>query len=143
LTVTLDDGRRTSAEYVPPPAAHQRQQNAEEPASGSAILTQLRNLADPEFSGSQGGMRGGMGSLGVAATTSKAPRYNQAEMVVYQTKVAPLVANSAELTAEATIGTDGMPQLKMTPVFQSAGKAQSMPLITNPLIPGGFESTVR
>jgi hypothetical protein len=144
LTVALDDGRRTSAEYVPP-AAKQRRENTVEQASSGSALNQLRALADPEFTGSESsGLRGGLASLGVRVPSKTVPRpieRTQSDGVLYQTKVPQVVANSGDVTAQATVSPDRSEiRVKLSPVFQSVNKTPSMPAVTNPLIPGALDS---
>ena len=144
LTFSLNDGRRTTAEYVPPPAATQRAKSTPELTSPDRVLSKLRAKADPEFSGSDSkGMQGKLASLGVPASTQRVggfakPSYaaSPPDRVIYQTKVASVVPNSADLTAQVSFIPDQGLVMKLSPVFQTANRAQGVPVLTNPLIPG-------
>jgi hypothetical protein len=141
LTFSLADGRRTEAQYVPPPAATKRPKSTPQLASPDRILTKLRAKADPEFSGgdSSPGMRGKLASLGIPASAlpTRVPERSPPDQVVYQTKVSSAIPNSAEFTAQVTyLPEQGGSVVKLSPVFQTAVRAQGMPALTNPLIPG-------
>ncbi len=141
LAFSLDEGRRTAAEYVPP-VASKRAKIKQQQASSDRVLTKLRAKADPEFSGGEStGIRGKLASLGVPLTAppTKTPEHSSSNQVVYQTKVASGLPNSADLTAQLTVVGDQGSILKLSPVFQSVPKAQATPALTNPLIPGSFD----
>jgi len=139
LTFSLKEGRRTTAEYLPPPAAKQRAKSTPGLTSPDRVLSKLRAKADPEFSGSDSkGMQGKLASLGVPAT-ALAPRKLQRsppDEVIYQTKVTSVVPNSADLTAQVSFTPDQGSVIKLSPVFQTANRPQGTPVLTNPLIPG-------
>ena len=140
LTFVLDEGRRTSAEYVPPPSARETRRKPADPQSGDAIFSKLRALADPELVGGESGLRGGLASLGIQAPSKdlyKTPARGQSDVLTYQTKVTPLAANSVDFTMETTISPDQRTaRVKLAPIFQSVHQAP-MPSFSNPLIPGG------
>jgi Mg-chelatase subunit ChlD/tetratricopeptide (TPR) repeat protein len=144
LSFSLDDGRRTTAEYVPPPAANKRTKIATEPSSSDRVLNKLRAKADPEFTGGDAtGMRAKLASLGVPLPTRQTRTLERSapEQVVYQTRVTPQIPNSADLTAQLTVVPEQGSFLKLTPVFQTVSKAQAMPALTNPLIPGAYDAS--
>jgi tetratricopeptide (TPR) repeat protein len=111
IKIKLDNGRRTETAYVPPPSA---QQPPEEPAaatnSTSQVLTQLRDLADPDIRGFETPtVRGSTYSAGrprQPSDTSKAPAPSPNDRTMYQTKVSPIFTNTADVTAQAVITAD-------------------------------------
>jgi hypothetical protein len=144
LTLHLEDGRRTAAEYVPPPAAKDRSQPKTELVSASdGVLTKLRMLADPELTGTaEPSMRGKLDSLGIPAAPRTMPKPDRvaSDLVLYQTRVKPLVGSGSDLTAQASVAPDQSSiTLKLSPIFQTVGKSPPMPTIANPLIPGATD----
>ncbi|HMC89980.1 MAG TPA: hypothetical protein VKI17_10555, partial [Gemmataceae bacterium] len=140
LTVALDDGRRTSAAYVPPSTANERKSSKLEITRSDQVLTKIRSLANPEISGDSS-VRGGLASLGLPAPVKEKPQARQtAGEVLYQTKLTPGTGTGIDLTAEAMVAPDQSVSLKLTPVFQSVTKGQAQPAVSNPLIPGGQEA---
>jgi hypothetical protein len=139
LTVTLADGRRTSAEYVPPPAATQRPKQSINPLEGDRVMQKLRALADPEYMG--GETRGGLAALGITPPPVRklSPQQLQsmADVTVYQTRLGPAERNGFDMTANASIGPDGQAWVKLSPVFQTVNRTSTLPPVVNPLIPGG------
>jgi len=141
LTVALDDGRRTSAAYVPPPTANEHKRTKLEIASSDQVLIKIRNLANPEISG-ESNVRGGLASLGLPAPIKDKPLAREtAGEVVYQTRLPTGAGSGIDLTAQATVAPDQSVTLKLTPVFQSATKGPAQPAVSNPLIPGGNEAS--
>jgi hypothetical protein len=141
LAVTLEDGRRTTADYVPPPTKR-RTRDVEETGGSDRVLTKLRMIADPEFvAGSDGPMRGGLGALGLPAPTRESAARGATDRMVYQTKVASAAGNSFDLKAEATLTADQSLTVRLSPVFQSVQRDQAAPLLANPLLPGSFDSS--
>jgi tetratricopeptide (TPR) repeat protein len=139
MSVTLDEGRRTSAAYVPPPTATEKHTKLEI-ASSDQVLTKIRSLANPEITGGDSHVRGGLASLGLTVPSAERPKARAtAGELVYQTKLQPGAGTGMDLTAQATIGPDQGVTLKLTPVFQSVTKGQ--PAVSNPLIPGGSEAS--
>jgi hypothetical protein len=144
LALSLDEGRRTTAEYVPPPVANKPATSTLEAASPDRVLNKLRAKADPELTGAEGtGMRGKLASLGVPLPTRppRVPEQSGLDQVVYQTKVQPAIASSADLKAQVTVLPDQGPVVKLSPVFESVSKASARPTLINPLIPGGADSS--
>jgi hypothetical protein len=144
LTFSLDEGRRTTAEYVPPPVTNKHAQSALTAASPDRVLNKLRAKADAEMTGAEGtGMRGKLASLGVPTPTRPAAASKQSglDQVVYQTTVTPAMSSSANLKAEVTMLPDQGPVVKLSPVFESVSKAATRPKLINPLIPGGADSS--
>jgi len=138
ITVKLDEGRRTSlADAVP--TSPDRQAEAKPVLSDSdRILTRLRNLADPETTGVECGIHGGVGSSGYL-NEPKARTEDHGGEVAYQTKVSPFVTNSYDLTAQAVISADRRyVRLSLTPAFNTFNRLQGSQVpFNNPLIPGG------
>jgi tetratricopeptide (TPR) repeat protein len=142
LTFNLEDGSRTSAASVPPPAANQRRKKVAVPSTGDVVLNKLRAIADPELTGGESGLRGSF-SLPQAEPPRPipAPKPNNPENILfYQTKVPPMAANGADFTAQTTISPDGSTAwVKLSPVFESLSRAQTGPAVVSPLIPGGMD----
>jgi hypothetical protein len=144
LAFSLDEGRRTAAEYVPPPSANKRAKPPLEPASPDRVLNKLRAKADPEWTGGEApAMRGKLASLGVPlpARPPRTPESSGMDQVIYQTKVEPAMATGTDLTAQVTVLPNQGPVVKLSPVFQTVSKAQPPPALINPLIPGGSDSS--
>jgi tetratricopeptide (TPR) repeat protein len=141
LTVSLDDGRRTSAEYVPPPAAR-RSESVAEKESPDRVLNKLRALADPEYVGTEARAGGGFASLGTPSAPRHMPKLpdpQKQDPIFYQTKVPALANSGFELMAQVIDAREGM--VKLSPVFQSVNHARSQPVVNNPLIPGAGDGT--
>ena len=59
------------------------------------------------------------------------------DMVTYQTRVNPFVANSVDLTAQAVISADRRyVRLSLSPMFNVVSGVQPVPVVRSPLIPG-------
>src|SRR5437588_564328 len=109
ITVKLQDGRRTEAAYVPPPSAHLAMDESAGSTSSmredsDAVLNKLRSLADPEVTGvERGRAAGGLGTPGrpVRRPVADAPKMNEKGRSLYQNRVAPVVTNSVDVTAQA------------------------------------------
>jgi hypothetical protein len=140
MTVALEDGRRTTAEYVPPPAPRRTTETAAAPA-GPSVLTKLRALAEGDLTGVERPIRAGLASLGVQVPTRE-PRpgdRSPSDVMAYQTRVSPLVASGTDFTAQASVTADRrFLRLSLAPVFQTVGKAGE-PAVTNPFIPGAAD----
>jgi tetratricopeptide (TPR) repeat protein len=141
VTVKLADGRRTEAAAVPPQASAKRPASpADAPASTDQVLSQLRALTDP--GDSSAGIQGSAFCLGVPTTPPtikvKPDQQKTQEQVTYQTRVAPFVNNSIDLTAQATVSADRRyVRLSMTPMFNVVTGTQLQSFVNNPLLPGG------
>jgi tetratricopeptide (TPR) repeat protein len=144
LAFALEDGRRTSAAYVPPPASVQQPQGEQpEELTSAQVFTKLRGLADPELGGIDSSrMGGGVAALGLQTPTRGAQGAAAAgprQILIDQTKLPGLVqSNNFDLTAQATYSeAQGETVLKFTPVFNRvAGAASGLPAVSNPLVPG-------
>ena len=142
LSISLEDGRRTSSAYVPPPATTERPESSEpQLLTSDQVLTKLRGLADPEFVGVDTRMRAGLTSLGLEVPASSPRRpgtaADESRVVIDQTKLPCLVKSNFDLTAQATYSAARNEfMLKFTPVFNRANQASSLPPVTNPLVPG-------
>ena len=129
---------------MPPPAANKRAKNTPERTSPDRVFNQLRAKADPEFTGGESsGMRGKLASLGVPLPSpqNRSLEPGSPNQVAYQTRVSSAIPNSADLTAQLTVDPDRGSVLRLSPVFQTVNRAQGMPALANPLIPGGFDSS--
>jgi tetratricopeptide (TPR) repeat protein len=138
LKLALGNGRRTSVASVPLIPPGRRKDKELEKVDGNRILNKLRARADASQGISDSGLAGGLESTGVAArsrTGGITPR-GSVEELAYQTKVAPFIRNSVDMTAQAVIAADGSyVKLSMAPVFQTTSQVQ--PVVNHPLIPGG------
>src|SRR5262249_5583582 len=142
LTLKLEEGRRSSADTVPPPAANQRPKKTAEISQDTLVLNKLRALADPESTGSESSSR----SSGLTSLVAQSqPRGNippakansPDNILFYQTKVSPMAANGFDFTAQATVSPDGSTTwVKLSPVFESLNRGASTPAVVSPLIPG-------
>jgi hypothetical protein len=143
-TIVLDEGRRTSAEYVPPPGVHQKLRRTVEELNGAQVMTKLRNLADPGLAGRGPGLEGDVAAPGIPISNPSATPPAGASMPIYQTKLPALVGNNFDLTAQTTVSADGSTTwLKVSPVFQGVNHAPAMPAVNNPLLPGSLETVAR
>jgi hypothetical protein len=144
IVVKLADGRRKETAYVPPPSAHKP---VERPAlvlsATDRVLNTLRDLADPEITGVERGMSGGVGSLGQAATTprkiwSKDVKASPDDRTVFQNKVRSVVANTLEVTAQTVLSADRRSvRLSLSPVYNTYDTAPAGPVkLNNPVFPG-------
>src|SRR5262249_42817898 len=137
--ISLTNGRRGSLASVP--ATPFRRPQARPELTGSVnVREKLRALAEGNSDGdADKGMRGGL--TGVVAPP-ELERYadtgKRAGRVAYQTKVPSVVANGADLSAQAIVSSDRRElRLSLSPVSQTVNRLQSGPVVTNPFIPGG------
>ena len=110
--------------------------NKEELASTSEVMTKLRNLADPEFSGATAPRT--WGSAGDSSRTSRVPmNRKQPEQVATQARVSPFFTNSVDLTAQAVVSADRRyVRLSVNPLFRTVTPSTTA-VFSVPLIPGG------
>jgi hypothetical protein len=140
LTIRLESGRRTDLASVPPLAAVARPPVEEAKAGPDAVFNQLRALAHPSTTGMGLSVRGGVVAAGALAgprVAVQASERKSGDQVAYQTRVEPLVVNTAPLTAQAILSADRRSvRLSLTPFFDAVTRAQSQPVVPNPLLPG-------
>jgi tetratricopeptide (TPR) repeat protein len=142
IKVKVEEGRRKETAFVPPRQSQQEpEQTPSAPRNPDKVLHQLRALADPEITGVERGLIGGMATSGRPVLPSQIasgkvqPKEN--ERTLYQTRVKPFVQNSMDVTAQAVISADRRTvRLSMTPVFNGVTGFQTLPVLTNPTIPG-------
>jgi hypothetical protein len=144
LTVTLEDGRRKSADSVPPPAANERPKKSSQSSGTDLVLNKLRAMADPEMTGVEPAPRSGFTSLitenQARAAAAQARPKDSENILFYQTKVQPMAGNGLDFTAQATVSPDGNTTwVKLSPVFESLNRGASIPTVANPLIPGAVD----
>ena len=88
---------------MPPPARQDKTAFVSATASTDKVLAQLRDLADPELTGSTRTMHGGTTGMGaVVSVPRSAPAVTDpalGDRLLYQTKVGSFVKNSVEVTA--------------------------------------------
>ena len=137
----LADGRRTTAEFVPPtaPTTSTKKQAV---ASTTNVLNDLRALADGDHTRIQAGMRGDRMTGG---NTASATQVVQAEPrapggLMYQTKVTPVAQTGVDVIAQVSMDADGNSmRVKLSPVFQGVQAQNAKVGMNNPVIPGVFE----
>jgi hypothetical protein len=144
LIVKLDDGRRTEAAYVPPPSANEPVEDvaAVGPDSNDAVLNKLRALSDPEVTGVERGMRGGVSAPGRPATreTPMSLKASDKDRMLYQNRVRSFVANSVDVTAQAVLSADRRSvRLSLTAVGD-ATKTTKPAQVVSPVFPGAPSS---
>ncbi len=137
LKVVLDEGRRTSLAKVPPASVNQKPATAS--ADRARVMNKLRAMADPDLVDSGSGMQGGLSSPGMSSSGSSGSRLpnvtGQGSQAFQQGIFSPFT-NGMDLTAQAVVSDDRRyVTLSMAPVFQTATKVQSTPVLS--FIPGG------
>jgi hypothetical protein len=136
VTVKLDEGRRTEAAFVPPPSAFEKSETPEEPEAPS-VMRKLRTLTETGSTVVDGGMKANAGAGSAAPTRRPAPPKGNTDEIVYQTKVAPFVVGSSDVTAQAIISADRRyVRLSLSALSSGIGGMRNQPIIQNPLIPG-------
>src|SRR5205807_2453053 len=127
IIVKLDNGRRRETAYVPPAGAQEAFE--QRPAvqlsqTTDAVLTKLRQTADPEVMGvtlapkSQGGVRGSGGYADERPVT--VPKAHANDQTLYQSKVSSFVQNSLEVTAQTVLSADRRSvRVSLTPVYNT------------------------
>ncbi|HXG09183.1 MAG TPA: VWA domain-containing protein [Gemmataceae bacterium] len=140
VTVKLEEGRRTTAAHVPPPALQRPEGPTERLASNPSLMAQLRDLASPVEFGTEPGIRGCVGGAGLTMTREPARPLERprGEEVKYETKVAQFAVNTgANVTAQAAISADRRyVRLSMTPVFNTVTGVRTTPVINTSVLPG-------
>jgi tetratricopeptide (TPR) repeat protein len=139
-TVALTDGRRTNAEYVPPPLPRKKKDIPEGLPTLAEVQNRLRAIANPELVGSETSkVQGGFASLGLptAGDVAKQAAKSRPEPVPYQTKLPSVSNNGFDVVAQPVDSPDG--GYKLSPVFQSLKGARQTPAVNNPLLPGGAD----
>jgi hypothetical protein len=115
LPVTLEDGRRTESDYLPPASPVARKKPAIQLSSNTAVLNKLRMLSDPDFADSDARMKAGLVTLGFTSTTDTLTPTPQASGATDRTR--PITLSD-------------IPTMYLT-------NGQAAPAISNPYLPGG------
>jgi hypothetical protein len=141
VTVRLEAGRRKHVASVAPAPPYQPPEPADEGMSRSArVLHTLRALADPEVSGYEGGVRGGLQTTGrpvVRRPQSRPEEILPEERTLYNTKVGAFFNASVDVTAQASISADRRyVRLSVVPVFNTITGINTF--AAGQIIPGGF-----
>jgi hypothetical protein len=141
FTFHLGNGTRTAVARVSPQSMAPRPPGESSVSQGGdRVLNKLRAMADPD-SGTSTGMQGGTGSAGTPTMTTVAGvpvGRAGGEQMAFQSAVPSSVTNSIDLMAQATVSADRRyVRLSLAPVFETVGRMQIGPMVTNPLIPGG------
>jgi hypothetical protein len=140
-TFRLEEGNRTAVATVTPIAPSEPASAKEE--SSVNILAKLRDIVDPYQSGSSyHGIRGGvatsMASQPLQTPTVLPGRRANGEQLIYQAAVSSNGTSPVNLTANATISTEGDSQnlrLQLSPNLNELSQGSLQ--INLPLIPGG------
>jgi hypothetical protein len=135
MKVVLDEGRRTTLAKVAPTAAYQKPVLAS--ANRSRVFNKLRALADPNFTDSGSGLRGGVSSQGTSAGSSglQIPNVTAQGGQAFQQGIFSPVNGGMDLTAQAEVTSDRRyVTVSLAPVFQTANRVQ-LPVMS--FIPGG------
>jgi len=139
ILVKLDGGRRQETAYVPPAAAHRPAEDVTAPVDSSMeVNNKLRALADPDVRDVQVGTKGGMVSSGREVSHAPPPSFTRHEndRTLFQNKVSSFVANTLEVTAQATLSADRRSvRVSMQPVFTN-GLANKPAQVISPVFPG-------
>ncbi len=135
---TLDNGSRTTAEYVPPtPATSVAKKSAALP-SGTEVLNDLRALASGDHSRMDSSMKGATSAAG--NSVASVPTVRAEGGLMYQTKLAPVSQNGVDVIAQVSMDADGNSMhVKLSPVFQGVQANAAKVGMNNPIIPGVFE----
>jgi hypothetical protein len=133
---TLENGTRTTAEYVPPVQPRTESRKAVALQSRTEVLNDLRALANGDHSHIDSGMKGTVVSAG-----GSAPSMDRVQGgMVYQTKLAPVAQTGVDVIAQVSLDADGgSMHVKLSPVFQGVQANSARVGMNNPIIPGVFE----
>jgi tetratricopeptide (TPR) repeat protein len=141
VTVKLDNGRRKNAAVVPPPGSLKRQTVKLE-TGADRVFNQLRDMADPTVTVTEGGLRAGLSAFGAALSRdvrpiTARPEKDPGDHLIFQNKVGSMVSSSMDFTARAVLSGDGSRlRLSMSPVSGSISAVPPVPVVTTPVIPG-------
>jgi tetratricopeptide (TPR) repeat protein len=119
LKVKLDDGRRTSLAVITP-VEYKRTEAKTDGEKGVSTREQLRDLADPYYTGRSGGLRGAVNRPSVLTREEAFGGTNNSKKldnVLYQTGIAPQGGTGLSLNAQV-VNTSQGPGLTINPVFQ-------------------------
>jgi hypothetical protein len=138
LKISLDEGRRTSLAQVAPRSAQGTTPVSIKMASTSDIIRKLRNMAEPSFG--NGAMGGGVAGPG-QQTAEAAPEFGESKNSGFfagQNKVNTFLSNGADMSAQAVISSDRRSvRVSLSSVFNTVTRNLEIPVVSNPLIPGG------
>jgi tetratricopeptide (TPR) repeat protein len=139
VKVNLTEGRRTEVAYVPPPSSVRPVNEAViKTTDRCSLMNKLRKMSEPDVQGVTVGLHGstvGMGETTAApAPASVTPMGGEQ----YQSKLSSFIANSLEVTTQATMAADRRSvRVSMTPVFNTVTDAK--PVVSYSGIPGSHE----
>lgn len=140
LMINLEKGRRNELAYVPPPSLRPSSRSEKLNLVAKDVLTQLRDLADPEITGFQKSSGIANGGIPVDVVNNSPAGKNQgAEQVLYQTRVQSFMKNTLEMTAQVSLSADRRNmRVSVTPRFEAMGAYQpGSTVVTSSVIPGG------
>ena len=138
VKVNLADGRRNEVAYVPPPSSVRPVSEAVvKTTDRCSLMNKLRKMSEPDVQDVTVGLSGstvGMGETPMSAPTSMTPVGGEQ----YQSKLSSFIANSLEVTTQATMAADRRSvRVSMTPVFNTVTDAK--PVVSYSGIPGSRE----
>jgi hypothetical protein len=143
VTAKLEDGRRKTAAAVPPPESIKRPVVKLEQGL-DRVFNQLRDMADPMVTGTEGGLRGGLSAFGAALSRDLRPTARREDKdlgpdrMFLQNPVSSMVDNSMDFTARVTLSADrSRIRLSMSPVAGALNGPTTVPVVHTPVIPGG------
>jgi tetratricopeptide (TPR) repeat protein len=139
VKVNLTDGRRTEVAYVPPPSSVRPISEAVvKTTDRCSLMNKLRKMSEPEVQGVTVGIHGSTVGMGETMPTSAPASMTPMGGEQYQSKLSSFIANSLEVTTQATMAADRRSmRVSMTPVFNTATDAK--PVVSYTGIPGSRE----
>jgi hypothetical protein len=140
IKIALKDGRRTTVADLASPASLARQKTDDVKAPSVDVLSKLRSMTDPMFSGNlvTSGLRGGVHSTGSeSARVATTRTTDQPDRVAINTRVNNFVSGAMDVMAQTTIDPNQREmRVRMNPVFLNRNAAR--PNVANSMVPGGF-----
>lgn len=136
LAIQLENGRRMETAYVPPPSLRQNNLGEMEVVSSRDLLTQLRDMANPEITGIQRGA-GAAATIPVeSAPTMASKKGNGDDQVIYQTRVQSFMKNALDMTAQVSLAADRRSvRVSLNPVYNPNSR-QGPVVVSSSVIPG-------
>ena len=139
VAIKLEKGRRNELAYVPPPSLRPSSRSEKLTLVSKDILTQLRDIADPEITGIQKGNSIANGEIPVDVVSNGPSGKQGADQLLYQTRVQSFMKNTLEMTAQVSMSADRRNmRVSLTPKFEAMGAYQpGSTVVTSSVIPGG------
>jgi hypothetical protein len=140
VKVNLTDGRRNEVAYVPPPSSVRPvSQGVIKTTDRCSLMNKLRKMSEPEVQGvTTVGIHGSTVGMGETVPSAVPASLTPTGGEQYQSKLSSFIANSLEVTTQATMAADRRSmRVSMTPVFNTATDAK--PVLSYTGIPGSRE----